>query len=343
MADLVRRGKRGLYSIRYTHPVTGHTTYKATGTPRKAEAEKYLKRFYEERTADDLGIPKPGKPVTLQELTDRYLAYASTRLKASSVDARRAFFTAHVMPFFGADTPLPKIDKRWLEKFQTYLLEQGCQPSTVNTYLERLASMFKKAHDWWPHLERTLPVKVARLSVTKKPPKYLTPDQAAHLIETAMARKPDMYHLVCLMYYAGLRLGEALRLRWEDVDFRKQTLLVRERKSHDFIQPPIHPSLQTILKCVPRADRVDTVVKPGFSIKGGNVSNHFKALVRRAGLPEWVTPHVMRHSFATNTLASGASIFDVQGLLGHASVSSTQIYAHHRQDRLRDALNGAKL
>ncbi len=69
----------------------------------------------------------------------------------------------------------------------------------------------------------------------------------------------------------------------------------------------------------------------------------FNRIAEIARLPKWVSPHVLRHSFATNLLDNGASLFDVKGLLGHSDIQSTMIYAHHKQDRLRDTLNGARL
>ena len=67
----------------------------------------------------------------------------------------------------------------------------------------------------------------------------------------------------------------------------------------------------------------------------------FDALVRAAGLPTGITPHAMRHTFATELLEGGADLRSVQELLGHSSLSTTQIYTHLTPDRLRDAIRQA--
>ena len=67
----------------------------------------------------------------------------------------------------------------------------------------------------------------------------------------------------------------------------------------------------------------------------------FKALSRRAGLPSDITPHTMRHTFATDLLDGGADLRSVQELLGHASLSTTQIYTHLSVDRMKGALKQA--
>ena len=77
----------------------------------------------------------------------------------------------------------------------------------------------------------------------------------------------------------------------------------------------------------------------GAPMKPGAVNDLFTALCRRAGLEEGVVPHALRHAFASNVLDAGGALDEVQDLLGHASVSSTQVYAHPATERLGQAVD----
>lgn len=76
-------------------------------------------------------------------------------------------------------------------------------------------------------------------------------------------------------------------------------------------------------------------------MSASSLRHRFDALKRRAGIPADITPHAMRHTFATELLAGGADLRSVQELLGHASLSTTQIYTHLTPDRLKFAVHQA--
>lgn len=141
-----------------------------------------------------------------------------------------------------------------------------------------------------------------------------------------------------VIYSGGLRISEAVGLNYEDIDFIASRFKVRGKGRKErfcFLGKPALTALRTYLQIREErglAKRRDN--GPLFlNLKGGRLTarsleRSFKLYLAEAGLPADCTPHKLRHSFATHLLAAGADLPTVQELLGHASITSTQIYTH---------------
>ncbi len=147
-----------------------------------------------------------------------------------------------------------------------------------------------------------------------------------------------------VIYSGGLRISEAMGLNFEDIDFISKRFLVRgkgKKERYCFLGGPAARALKDYLALREKrglGDRRDS--GPVFrNQKGGRMTARslerlFKDYLAEAGLPADCTPHKLRHSFATHLLASGADLPTVQELMGHASLTSTQIYTHIEIGRL---------
>ncbi len=204
----------------------------------------------------------------------------------------------------------------------------------------------------------------------RKVPTVLTPEECRRLF----AQFDGTYRLMAeLMYAAGLRLSELLRLRVKDVDIGRLQLAIQfgkgDKSRLTMIPAKLEPALRAHRDTVRELHARDRDAKlPGVALpealerkwpragekftwfwffpsrnllrdhRSGIVRRHhvldvtfqkaFREAVARAGFEKRVTPHTLRHSFATHLLASGVGIRDVQDLLGHASIKTTQIYLH---------------
>jgi site-specific recombinase XerD len=131
------------------------------------------------------------------------------------------------------------------------------------------------------------------------------------------------------LYYGGLRLDEARKLRWQDVDFEREVVNVRKGKGEKDRVVFLHDKLRRILG-------ENGVKKEGgvlVSDRGGlynerTIQEIVKHASRKAGIAKRVTPHTLRHSFATHLLEGGADIRHIQQLLGHKNLQTTQVYTH---------------
>ncbi len=180
-------------------------------------------------------------------------------------------------------------------------------------------------------------VGVSAPKAPKRLPKTLTADQAARLVEfepeTPMEWRDRA--LLELLYSSGLRLAELVGLDVHDLDMTDETVRVTGKGSKTRIVPVGAPARAAIRKWLTlRADIVAHgeqalfVNERGKRINGRKVEDLVKRWAQKRGLEVPVHPHMLRHSFASHVLESSGDLRAVQELLGHANLSTTQIYTH---------------
>ncbi len=143
------------------------------------------------------------------------------------------------------------------------------------------------------------------------------------------------------LYSTGCRISEATSLRWRDVDFARGTAIVTGKGSKDrlvIIGARARSALERLRAFVaPGDDDALFLSERGIPASPRFVERRMKRYLAEAGLPSDLTPHKLRHSFATHLLDAGADLRSVQEMLGHSSLSTTQIYTHVSVERLKDA------
>jgi integrase/recombinase XerD len=189
---------------------------------------------------------------------------------------------------------------------------------------------------------------VARPRVPRTLPKPLSVDEVGALVaapgENGVAALRDRALLETL-YGAGLRISELVNLDVDDVDLEEGSIRAVGKGSKERVVPLGRFGVRALDRYLVRARPALAAQRSGSALflnqRGGRLTrqgctNILKAAARRAGLRKRVTPHVLRHSFATHLLEGGADVRVVQELLGHASLSTTQIYTLVTKDHLRE-------
>jgi integrase/recombinase XerD len=188
---------------------------------------------------------------------------------------------------------------------------------------------------------------------TRRLPKVLSREQVAKLLEQPKGTEPLALRdraLLELMYACGLRVSEAIGLEIGDVDLEGGMVRARGKGSKERIVPVGRRAVEA-LDLYSRRGRPSLV---GAAVHSGLFVNHRGGALTRQGLYKIIqnhartaelasqmTPHTLRHTFATHLLSGGCDLRSLQGMLGHADLATTQIYTHLSAERLKDAYFGA--
>lgn len=233
------------------------------------------------------------------------------------------------------------------------LMKQGLQRATIRLKFAALRSFYKflvlrqgmgrspVAEVQLPKPERGLPVvlSVAQIDELLTMPLRLTADKKSPpwlpLRDTAILE---------LFYSCGLRISELLALDVRDVDFLGETIKVLGKGAKERIIPVGGPAVNAIQRY-----RQEAAVTSGplfLSKRRTRITQQavdllLRKYLKHSAIPFAISPHKLRHSFATHMLDAGADLRSVQALLGHASLSTTQIYTHVTKERLKQAYDQA--
>jgi integrase/recombinase XerD len=201
------------------------------------------------------------------------------------------------------------------------------------------------AHD--PTAELRGPRKPQRL------PRVLSRDEVNRLLAQPRGGEPLALRdrsLLELMYACGLRASEAVGLELADVDLEEGLLRARGKGSKERLVPIGRQALAALRaycrsgRPVLLGDRAQTRVflnRRGSPLTRQGLYKIVQGHARRAGLAEKMSPHTLRHTFATHLLAGGCDLRSLQEMLGHADLATTQVYTHLSAERLKDAYFGA--
>ncbi len=237
----------------------------------------------------------------------------------------------------------------WTEsELQKYLWEHAPNPVTRARKLSALRSFFRYLRqigvlDGDPAANLMSPIR-------RKPlPKALSQGDATQLLDQdpKVATPLRDQALLEMLYGAGLRASEVVSLDVGNVDLDQRMVRVRGKGNKDRIA--LFP-VATAAAVRAYLDHERVAAKSGMALftnhQGGRlttrtVQNVLKRWAKMAGLPTDVSPHTLRHTFATHLLDGGADLKTVQQLLGHESLATTQIYTHISIERLKDTVNQA--
>ena len=191
----------------------------------------------------------------------------------------------------------------------------------------------------------------------KSLPKFLSNNEIEQILNNIKIETPAGYRnrvILELLYATGMRISELSNLNFSNLNLEENEITVmgkgaKERivlvstRAKEFLQKYINNVRFMIVEDGQQPEQTENspvfINKTGYRLQPQSVRAAINDIVKKIELPKKVTPHVFRHSFATKLLENGADLRVVQELLGHASISNTQIYTHISTERLKEVYN----
>jgi integrase/recombinase XerC len=278
----------------------------------------------------------------------------TVRAYRSDLDRFASFWEHDFGEGSASKAPLSRIDTLTVRSYLASLHRSRLASRSLARHLSTLRSFFR-----WACREGHLDKNPARALPSPRLPKTLPramtlPDTERLLAAEEEAPFPERDRaLFELLYATGLRVSEAAGLDLEDVDFASRLLRVVGKGNKERIAPFGETAQDALAAYLPiRAERRKRSAEeedsdPLFvNVRGGRLTTRsmarlLKRRLKAAGLPTEISPHALRHSFATHLLEAGADLRAIQELLGHASLSTTQKYTHLDAARLREVYRRA--
>ena len=233
-----------------------------------------------------------------------------------------------------------------LRKFLAHLRQKNHRPRTLARKLSSLRSFFRFLHREG-HIKENPAVLLVTPKLDKKLPKFLTEEQAVQLIESPKIDSPAGKRdraIFETLYSTGMRVSELVGLNIEHVDFISNLVKVMGKGKKERLLPIGDKAVEAIkdyLESRPSSARALFLNKSGARLTDRSVRNIMNKHILTTSLHLNVSPHMMRHSFATHLLNHGADLRSVQELLGHVNLSTTQIYTHITTEKLKSVYDKA--
>lgn len=223
-----------------------------------------------------------------------------------------------------------------LRSFQLHLTKTGVRPATLNATVTALRFFFRVTLDR-PETTRHL----VFVYEPRKLPRVLSTEEVLRLLEAASS--PKHKAALSVAYGAGLRAMEVVALKVSDIDSKRMMLRVEQGKGRKDRFAMLSPQLLELLRDWWRVARPPVWMFPGrdrinpMTTRQLNRVCHMAAEL--AGLPTWVAPHTLRHSFATHLLEQNTDVRLIQVLLGHAKVDTTALYTQVATNVIRAVMS----
>ncbi|MFW6118814.1 MAG: tyrosine-type recombinase/integrase [Planctomycetota bacterium] len=319
--------KRGKYWYIYWRQ-DGKKHGKSLKTTRKSVAQQYLKEFEYKLATRQLGQTTD---IGLDQLRDEYLLYSKATKKQSTYerhDEPRVNRFVDYLTECGV-RKASEITPRHVQDYQHELLDD-LATSTVRHTMFAASGMLTFAVERG-YIESNPVKKVKKPKVTKNPPRYLSFDEWEEV--RAIAEQTELWPLVATAYYTGFRNSELRFLRWEEIDFERNVITLRNKegftlKNRESRTVPLNKELKRILQPLKKKSGYCFLNRKGQQFGATQLTRRFKkVIVEPSGLPDF-TLHTLRHTFASHLVMKGVSIYKVSRWLGHKSVNTTMIYAH---------------
>ncbi len=336
----VRRDRDGRWRYRKRVRLPDGNNPRISGTPplnTKQAAEAAEREHINRLLSPPAATPEKKEVPTFEKFVDEvwWPTYpSSVNNRPSTCEAKEIHLRLHLKPTLGP-LPLDKIRGEVVNRLMAKLkVESKLGPKSIKNVMGTLRRVLASAVEW-DYLAALPPL--PRIKVAQPEWDFLTPEEAAKVLEVARARSEEVHASLLFALHTGARAGEQIALEWGDVDFRNRLVVFRRSFTRGCVGPtksgkerrvPLTASLEVALKAIRhlRSPRVFCNADSS-ALRIGQLHERLWGACRRAGLRE-IRWHDLRHTFASHLAMRGVPIPQIQQWMGHATITMTMRYAH---------------
>lgn len=269
-----------------------------------------------------------------QKEIEKFSSFMTGERKSPHTIKEYRFLVSIFLRFSGK--PLEECTPSDLEDYKSFLASKRNYSKTSQYLAIKALRHYYKFKNQTPPLNLTVPKR------PKKMPNYLTEKEATRLLSVA-DKELRTNLIISLLAHTGMRVGELCNLKIDDIDLDEGVIAIHSGKGdRDRIVIMPEDSTRLVRKYLLVRSEMKSptrsllVSRKGTKLDTSTVQRIVRDAAKKAGISKKVTPHVLRHTFATAILRNGGDIRFIQQLLGHASVATTQIYTHVDDNTLRE-------
>lgn len=282
----------------------------------------------------------------MKRYVDKFLRYLEIEKNYSSFTLLNYQGDLKDFSNFLGDLPLENIDYLNLRRYLAHLKENNFKPRTVARKLSCLRSFFRfLCRDGY--LKSNPAVSLTTFKLDKHLPSFLTEEEVNKLLAINLSSDERSLRDKAILetfYSTGMRISELVGLNVEDIDFISGVTKAKGKGKKERLLPVGEHALRAIKAYLDKRKKQSTALflnKSGTRLTTRGTRNVVSKYIRLASLKQGISAHSLRHSFATHLLNRGADLRSVQELLGHANLSTTQIYTHLTTEKLKSVYDKA--
>lgn len=330
------KAQSGIYYLWYTDD-RGRRQKVSTRSKHKTDALKFVQTFKADQQ-------EKIQPETLSTFMAEFLTYASATFSPGTVDLYRRSLRYFVQ--LTGDRPLKKVTPREIDEYKVHRLTT-VKPASANMELRALKAAMNTAVRW-QMIEANPCTNIQQVSVPEVPPTYFTKEGFQTLL--SVIREGWLKEMVILAVLTGMRRAELINLRWQNVDLERRLIQIytdstfKTKQGKRRVIPLNDTATYLLMSRKGRSPSEYVFTISDHPIRKDHVTRKFKIYVRAAKLKDGrLHFHSTRHTFASWLVQDGASLYEVQKLLGHSSSRVTEVYSHLQSTKMHDVVNSIRI
>ena len=319
--------------------IDGKRKTKSTKTTNKKKAQRFLTNFSPNAPIIIEEIPNE---ITLKKFYDEYLQHMELSKSKTYLKSVRLSFSQFIK--FVGDISLNQITIRLIDSFINTTFSRAEYSAAL--YYRTLKAAFSTAENW-EYIQSNPFKKIKAPKTQTKIPIFISKEELNIIIENT--EEEYLKKLFTLAFHTGMRVGEIVNMKWDWIDLNSNSIKIKNDESFTTKSKAdrIIPMNETIFNLLQlQRDYLHHIENDyifyrilGIRLNEDFVSKQFKKATRRAKLNEGIHFHTLRHSFASALVQRSIPLYFIKELLGHSSITTTEIYSHVKKESLANAVN----